>query len=115
MKFYNLHTHTATQQENSVELVNQYPQDFDATIPVYSIGIHPWFIVEERLASDLDIVETKLQEPIVSRLNADWINALQFRSNCNSWFSKTVGHKKYNKPVVLHCVASFDELYNKEK
>jgi TatD DNase family protein len=53
MKFYNLHTHTATQQENSVELVNQYPQDFDASIPVYSIGIHPWFIVEERL-SDLD-------------------------------------------------------------
>jgi hypothetical protein len=73
-------------------LVNQYPQDFDASIPVYSIGIHPWFIVEERLASDLDIVETKLQEPIVSRLvNAGWINALQFRSNCNSWFSKKVG------------------------
>jgi TatD DNase family protein len=44
-------------------LVNN-PQDFDASIPVYSIGIHPWFIVEERLASDLDIVETKLKNQL---------------------------------------------------
>jgi TatD DNase family protein len=89
MKFYNLHTHTATQQENSVELVNQYPQDFDASIPVYSIGIHPWFIVEERLASDLDIVETKLEPNClaVGECGLDK-HALQFRSNCNSWFSK---------------------------
>nr|WP_309755804.1 TatD family hydrolase [Flavobacterium sp.] len=118
MKFYNLHTHTATQQENSVELVNQYPQDFDATIPVYSIGIHPWFIVEERLASDLDIVETKLQEPnclAVGECGLDKRIAIPIELQQLVFEKQLVLAQKYNKPVVLHCVASFDELIATKK
>ena len=113
MKFYNLHTHTATLQENSVELVNQYPQDFDATIPVYSIGIHPWYIVEDRLASDLDIVETKLQEPnclAVGECGLDKRIAIPIELQQLVFEKQLVLAQKYNKPVVLHCVASFDEL-----
>ena len=63
MKFFNLHTHKFTNQETVLELVNQYPQEFDAAIPYYSIGIHPWYIDEQRLETDLQIIESKLQEP----------------------------------------------------
>ena len=118
MKFYNLHTHAATLQENSVELVNQYPQDFDATIPVYSIGIHPWFIVEDRLASDLDIVETKLQEPnclAVGECGLDKRIAIPIELQQLVFEKQLVLAQKYNKPVVLHCVASFDELIATKK
>ena len=118
MKFYNLHTHTATQQENSVELVNQYPQDFDAGIPVYSIGIHPWFIVEERLASDLDIVETKLQEPnclAVGECGLDKRIAIPIEFQQLVFEKQLVLAQKYNKPVVLHCVACFEELIATKK
>ena len=118
MKFYNLHTHTATQQENSVELVNQYLQEFDATIPVYSIGIHPWFIVEERLASDLDILETKLQEPnclAVGECGLDKRIAIPIELQQLVFEKQLVLAQKYNKPVVLHCVASFDELIATKK
>ena len=118
MKFYNLHTHTATQQENSVELVNQYLQEFDATIPVYSIGIHPWFIVEERLASDLDIVETKLQEPnclAVGECGLDKRIAIPIELQQLVFEKQLVLAQKYNKPMVLHCVASFDELIATKK
>lgn len=118
MKFYNLHTHTATQQENIVELVNQYPQDFDASIPVYSIGIHPWFIVEERLASDLDILETKLQETnclAVGECGLDKRIAIPIELQQLVFEKQLVLAQKYNKPVVLHCVASFDELIATKK
>ena len=37
MKFFNLHTHQYSNQEGVLELVNQYPQEFDATIPNYSM------------------------------------------------------------------------------
>ncbi len=56
MIFFNLHTHKGTNQANVIELVNQYPQEFDAKIPFYSIGIHPWYIKEERLEADLAII-----------------------------------------------------------
>lgn len=118
MKFYNLHTHTATQQENVVELVNQYPHEFDATIPVYSIGIHPWFIVENRLASDLDIVEAKLQETnclAVGECGLDKRIAIPIELQQLVFEKQLVLAQKYNKPVVLHCVASFDELIATKK
>ena len=118
MKFYNLHSHTATQQENVVELVNQYPHDFDATIPVYSIGIHPWFIVEERLESDLEILETKLQETnclAVGECGLDKRIAIPIELQQLVFEKQLVLAQKYNKPVVLHCVAAFDELIATKK
>ena len=118
MKFYNLHSHTATQQENVVELVNQYPHDFDATIPVYSIGIHPWFIVEERLESDLEILETKLQETnclAVGECGLDKRIAIPIELQQLVFEKQLLLAHKYNKPVVLHCVACFDELIATKK
>lgn len=118
MKFYNLHTHTATLQENVVELVNQYPHEFDATIPVYSIGIHPWFIVEERLESDLDILERKLQETnclAVGECGLDKRIAIPIELQQLVFEKQLLFAQKYNKPVVLHCVAAFDELIATKK
>jgi len=63
MQFYNLHTHKFTNNPVIFELVNQYPWEFDATIPQYSIGIHPWYINENRLETDLQIIEEKLKLP----------------------------------------------------
>ena len=59
-KLFNLHTHNFTNQEHILELVNQYPWEFDEKIPFYSIGIHPWYINEERLNVDLQTIEQKL-------------------------------------------------------
>ena len=63
MQFFNLHTHKFTNNKAILELVNQYPWEFDATIPNYSIGIHPWHIDKNRLESDLKTIEEKLQLP----------------------------------------------------
>ncbi len=118
MKFYNLHTHSATKQKNVVELINQYPHEFDATIPVYSIGIHPWFIVEERLESDLDILESKLQETnclAVGECGLDKRIAIPIELQQLVFEKQLLLAQKYNKPVVLHCVACFDELIATKK
>ena len=113
MEFFNLHTHKNTNQPNVLELVNQYPQEFDTTIPYYSIGIHPWFIVEERVEADLAIIESKLQE--VSCLAAGECG-LDKRIDIPMNIQQMVFEKQlvlaqqYQKPVVIHCVAAFQEL-----
>jgi len=61
MQHFNLHTHKFTNNPSITELVNQYPWEFDAATPFYSIGIHPWYIKEERLTSDLETITQKLQ------------------------------------------------------
>jgi TatD DNase family protein len=113
MEFFNLHTHKWTNQSNVLELVNQYPQEFDAIIPFYSIGIHPWYIVEDRLDVDLNTIESKLQESNCLALGEC---GLDKRIDAPMALQELVFEKqlllaeKYQKPVVIHCVAAFQEV-----
>jgi TatD DNase family protein len=113
MPFYNLHTHKFTNNTNTIELVNQYPWEFVNGIPQYSIGIHPWYINESRLESDLQFIETKLQLPECLALGECGLDkridipmSLQI-----AVFEKQIAlAEKYQKPLVLHLVAAYQEL-----
>jgi TatD DNase family protein len=118
MQYFNLHTHSFSNQENVVELVNQYPQEFTDAFPQYSIGIHPWFIVEDRLESDLAIIESKLSETGCLALGEC---GLDKRIEVALDLQQTVFERQlllaeeYQKPVVIHCVAAFQELITIKK
>lgn len=113
MPFYNLHTHKFTNNTDTIELVNQYPWEFVQGIPHYSIGIHPWYINENRLESDLKIIEAKLQLPECLALGEC---GLDKRIDIPMALQTTVFEKQialaenYQKPLVLHLVAAYQEL-----
>ena len=112
-KFINLHTHTFSNLSDVIEVVNQYPWEFDASIPSYSIGIHPWYIDENRLETDLEIIKQKLQLDECLALGECGLDKrieipleLQF-----SVFKQQLELvKETQKPIVLHCVAAYDEV-----
>ncbi|MFV8326537.1 TatD family hydrolase [Flavobacterium sp. ZS1P14] len=113
MQFFNLHTHKYTNEPDVLELVNQYPWEFDAMIPFYSIGIHPWFIDEKRLESDLEIIESKLQESnclAAGECGLDKRIAIPMELQQLVFEKQLLLAQKYQKPVVIHCVAAFQEL-----
>ena len=113
MKFFNLHTHKFTNNSDVLELVNQYPWEFDTTIPNYSIGIHPWYIDENRLQSDLKIIDEKLQLKECLALGECGLDKrievpMQLQTEV---FEKQIAlAEKHQKPLVLHLVAAFQEL-----
>jgi TatD DNase family protein len=118
MEFFNLHTHRFTNQDTVLELVNQYPQEFNAMVPYYSIGIHPWYIVEDRVAIDLAIIESKLKKPnclavgecgLDKRIEAPMeLQQLVFERQLHL-------AQQHDKPVIIHCVAAFQEIIETKK
>ena len=113
MQYFNLHTHSYSNQADMVELVNQYPHEFTDTIPNYSIGIHPWFIEEDRIESDLEIIESKLKEPnclAVGECGLDKRIEIPFELQQTVFERQLLLAERYQKPVVIHCVAAFQEL-----
>ena len=113
MAFFNLHTHKWTNQLNVLEIVNQYPQEFDAMIPYYSIGIHPWFIVEERIEADLAVIESKIQEKnclAVGECGLDKRIEISMELQQMVFEKQLLLAQKHQKAVVIHCVAAFQEL-----
>ena len=118
MHFYNLHTHKYTANPSVLELVNQYPWEFDASIPNYSIGIHPWYIDENRLESDLKIIEEKLQLKeclALGECGLDKRIEIPLHLQIEVFEKQIALAEKYQKPLVLHLVAAFDELIEIKK
>ncbi|SFA69236.1 TatD DNase family protein [Flavobacterium swingsii] len=118
MQFINLHTHKFTNDANVLEIVNQYPQEFDDKIPFYSIGIHPWYINESRVEADLQIIEEKLQLQNCLALGEC---GLDKRIEISMEIQTQVFEKqlrlaiKYKKPVILHCVSAYQEIIEIKK
>ena len=113
MQYFNLHTHVYTRKENILELVNQYPQEFDATLPNYSIGIHPLFIDESRLESDFEVIEQKISSPsclAIGECGLDKRSETAFEIQLQVLERQFLLAEKHQKAVVIHCVHAFQEL-----
>ena len=113
MSYINLHTHRFTNKHDILEIVNQYPREFDAAIPHYSIGIHPWYLDANFLDEDLAIIESKL--PLenclaIGECGLDKRIAIPLSLQTEVFEKQLLLAQQYAKPVILHCVAAFQEL-----
>ena len=116
--FYNIHTHKSSNQKNVLEIVNQYPNEFDETIQNYSIGIHPWHIDENRVETDLKIIEEKLQLDnclALGECGLDKRIETPFEIQISVFEKQIKLAKKYNKPLILHCVSAYQEVIEIKK
>ncbi|UOK41984.1 MULTISPECIES: TatD family hydrolase [Flavobacterium] len=117
MKF-NIHTHKSTNQENVLEIVNQYPYEFDDTVQYFSIGIHPWYIDVDKTDEFLQIIENKLQQQNCLALGECGLDkrietSLEIQT---AVFEKQLALAvKYQKPVILHCVSAYQEVIEIKK
>lgn len=113
MQFFNCHTHQSSAKEGVLEMVNQYPKEFDEKVAFYSIGIHPWYIDESSISEELKVIEEKLQAQNCFALGEC---GLDKRVKVDLKLQETVFEKqlllaeKYQKPVIIHCVAAFQEV-----
>ena len=113
MEFFNFHTHQFKNKSNVLELVNQYPQEFDASIPFYSVGIHPWYIKEDQIDAELKIIEEKLQSKnclAIGECGLDKRIEIPLEQQIIVFEKQLALAEKYQKPVVIHCVAAFQEV-----
>lgn len=118
MEYFNCHTHKFTNQSNVLELVNQYPKEFDASIAFYSIGIHPWYIEENRIEFDLTIIEEKLQTEnclAIGECGLDKKIDIPLDLQISVFEKQLALAEKFRKPVVIHCVAAFQEVVEIKK
>jgi len=116
--YFNLHTHTASNNPNVLDLVNQYPWEFDATQAHYSIGIHPWFIEEHRLESDFEILASKLSLApclAVGECGLDKRIAVPMELQLAVFERQIALAEAFQKPIVVHLVGAFQELLTLKK
>lgn len=109
---HNLHTHNYTANPGILEIVNRYPYE-DIDVPYFSTGMHPWYIDEGKLEEHLHIIEQRLQLEnclALGECGLDKRIETPLDIQLNVFEKQLVLAVKYNKPVILHCVAAYDEV-----
>lgn len=115
---YNIHTHKNTNQENVLEIVNQYPNEFDASVPYFSIGIHPWYIGVDKVEEHLRIIEEKLQMKnclALGECGLDKRIEMPLEIQAEVFEKQLALGIKHQKPVILHCVSAYQEVIEIKK
>lgn len=111
--YIDIHTHHQTQNNHSIRNIvagNDQIPDWDSNLS-YSIGIHPWYL------SNFDSLMKSIEK--YSKLNV--IKAIgETGLDKNSSFTYTLQIEVFkrqailaetlNKPLIIHCVKSFNEL-----
>lgn len=113
MKFINIHTHENSGNASVLEIVNQYPNSFDENVPHFSIGIHPWYINENSWQTELEIIEEKLQLEnclALGECGLDKRRETSIEFQIEVFEAQLLLAQKYKMPVIIHCVAAFQEL-----
>ncbi|AWA30720.1 hydrolase TatD [Flavobacterium magnum] len=116
-RYANLHTHRLT-DSNVLEIVNQYPEAFEDGIPHYSIGIHPWRIEGADIDAQLDLMEARLSDPncvAIGECGLDKRIDTPLERQIEVFESQWLLAEKYRKPVIIHCVAAYQEVIGIKK
>ena len=113
MFYINLHTHHFSNNVDIVEIFNQYPAEFNVGPSHYSIGIHPWRINKDTIENELQFIEKIIDNNkcyAIGECGLDKRISTPFELQRHVFELQLVMAQQYKKPVVVHCVAAFNEL-----
>ena len=114
---YNLHTHKSSGKSNVLEVVNRYPYE-ELDVPYFSTGIHPWHIDMEKLDEQLAATDDRLNLPnclAIGECGLDKRIETPLDIQTVVFEKHLLLAKKHQKPVILHCVAAYQEAIEVNK
>ena len=114
-KYIDIHSHQENTFDDRVEVLNVYPDKLVSFQKdrFYSIGMHPWYIPEKGVGKLLEVVEnlSKLEEIVaIGECGLDKLSNTPFDVQEFVFERHIEIAEKVQKPLIVHCVRSFNEL-----
>lgn len=119
MPFIDIHTHQIPAGEGELFIKNLFPADEMDLLPpggFYSAGLHPWHLTNNHdHKSQLETLETKIQLPevvAVGECGLDKLANTESQLQLDIFVTQCRMAETVNKPVVIHCVRSYNEIFH---
>ncbi len=112
MRYINIHTHKLNIHENTFEIYNKKITE-NFTKQHFSSGLHPWFITEKNIQTEFQILKTDLNNKhciALGEIGLDKLTNTSFEIQKEVFKKQLELNKKIKKPVIIHCVKSFQEI-----
>ncbi len=113
--YFDIHTHKRTSNSNTDRVISLFSSDVSNLSPAqkYSIGIHPSFIEENILKSELNIVNrfASMKNIVaIGEIGLDKTADLPLCTQIEVFQQQLKIAEKLTKPVIIHCVKCFSEI-----
>ncbi|NPA36405.1 MAG: TatD family deoxyribonuclease [Chlorobi bacterium] len=121
MKYFDIHTHNAAIEEDVIKVVNIFPEEkLPKPVPdlLFSSGIHPWHIDEQKTEKHLKTV-AELSETgkiaAIGECGIDKLKGTEYKQQ-EDVFRQHIGiSEKYHLPLIIHCVKAYNEILTLRK
>lgn len=112
MKLLNVHTHCPSGNPATDEIVNMRPGESSGVLPrLYSAGLHPWFLTEMSLNSDLEWLRSHAANAIaIGEAGLDKLVNVPASLQMAAFRACIVVSEESGKPLIIHCVKAFDAV-----
>ena len=112
-----IHSHHFSNRTDLISIrsidVNEYLKNPELINKAFSIGLHPWYLMNENSASNLSIVEALINHDnlfAIGEGGLDKIIDVDYSYQIEIFKSQIQLSEKYSKPLIIHQVKSHDEL-----
>ncbi|OZI08930.1 hydrolase TatD [Siphonobacter sp. BAB-5385] len=113
LSFLNFHTHRIEPNEGTETIYNAHFSEATPAGQRISLGIHPWYIQEAAIDSQLALIEQALQQKqltAVGECGLDRLTEAPLSLQQAVFERQLLLAHQYQMPVIIHCVRAFPEL-----
>jgi len=115
MKFLNIHTHHAARLSDELAVLNKHELFLSEEKGLFSCGLHPWYLDENRLLDSWNELRTAVQSDqvvAVGECGLDRVCETAWELQVQ-WFEKQILlANEIKKPLIIHCVRAHAEVMN---
>lgn len=119
--FIDIHTHSAGQSDNVIQIINLFPEQLIPQLAAqsfYSLGWHPWYLKKENNDAYLKIISKgglKPQILAIGECGLDRLSEVSFEYQTEVFKQQVLIAERIQKPLLLHCVRSANEIIKLRK
>lgn len=120
--YIDIHTHPFRKEKNTITVQNKFPEEGFAAFNgrnFYSVGLHPWHIGTKKENNNaLQMIEEALELDhiiFVGETGLDKIIDNDFAEQMRVFEAQAYMAEEYQYPLVIHCVKSYDEVFELRK
>jgi TatD DNase family protein len=115
MDYINIHSHTYLRQEETIQLLNVFPQEQEKLqFPCYfSVGLHPWYVKEDSWKQEVEIVRSASSLSSVLAIGETGLDKtvnVPMQAQQAAFEEQLQIAETIRKAVLLHCVRSYSEM-----
>jgi len=120
VKYFNIHSHQLVHGKDEIGIQNVFPEEnnkFELG-QYYSIGLHPWYIEIETLNESLEKINKAALKPeiiAIGETGLDKITETPLELQIEVFEKHIQISESAKKPLIIHCVKSFNELIQLKK